>query len=193
MKALHPYFLGLCLLLNPTQAFTASPPQWEEIPVDHVFIPTTGFDDNDNIEFVTDGLLPDGCYTIGPVKWDKGPDGHTLRVRQFAHHDVTGYCADEIRMPTGVKRAMPFTVEVSVGQLSAGDYHIIYNKRKSQTGDRAFSVVRAPTRSIDDFPYALVTAIELPDYLRSGQEVAPVLTGILTSSCAYLNPIVKVL
>jgi hypothetical protein len=192
MKTIQLSLLGF-LLLGPAQAFPATTTQWEEIPVDRVFIPATGFDDNDNVELVTDGLLPNGCYTIGPAQWDMSSDGRTIHVHQFAHHDLTGYCADEILMPTGVKRAMPFTVEVPVGQLATGDYHIKYNQRKGATGDRAFNVTAALTRTVDSLPYALVTGIELPDYLRSGTEVTPVLTGILTSTCARLNPGVSIL
>jgi len=41
-----------------------------EVPVGHVFVPAVGYDDNDNIEIMFDGILPNGCYAVSDYHAD---------------------------------------------------------------------------------------------------------------------------
>jgi hypothetical protein len=43
--------------------------------------------------------------------------------------------------------------------------------------------------SADDFPYAAVSTISMPDVLNGGTPVAFDLIGMFTSSCAYLSDV----
>jgi hypothetical protein len=187
------FILFLAAISGHSYADTPHMGVLEEIPLNNVFIPANGYDDNDDVGIVTDGVLPTSCYSIGPVIVDTDAAKRLFRVHQMAYHDQSGYCQSPNSVPSAYKRPVPFTREFQLGQLAAADYQIIFTKLRMTQGQRKFTVAVAPTRSVDSLPYAVVTGIDLPDWQRVGGAVDPVLTGVLTSSCAHLNTDVSIL
>src|SRR5690242_13636219 len=68
-----------------------------EIKLDTVLTPLEGYDDNDNIQLVLHGEMPNGCFRIGPTQAKVVQK--TILVTQYAVENVEGVCADKANMP----------------------------------------------------------------------------------------------
>ncbi len=163
-----------------------------EINVDAVLAPSQGFDDNDRIQIVLHGMLPNACYVLGEPKVDHDSVSKKMRLRQFATRKSEGVCAQGENLPPHLAMAVPFTTELSVGQLPAGNYDFEYQKSESGFGIRSMNVAKATMPGIDSLPYAAVSSIAATDAIAAGTEAETVISGVLNSSCVELNPDVKV-
>ncbi len=160
-----------------------------EIPLQGAFAPSRGYDDNDMVEVVLHGNLPNSCYRLAESAFERG-NGHALRVRQFAIMSNLGRCFDKDAMPAHLKMAVPFTTVVRVGRLELGSYQIAYDAGEGAPRTRAFGVAHASALTVDDLPYAPVSTIATREYWSALQEVQVSLSGTLTSDCVELAPIV---
>jgi hypothetical protein len=189
--------LALPFLLNfasfPASAEPISGASEVEIPVEELLAPTDGFDDNDNVQVVLHGVLPNACYTLGRAAVDRGADGHKIAVKQFALKRYTGICVDPDRLPDHMKLSVPFVNEVHVGQLDRGQYQFGFLEDAGASGSRPMNVGAATAPSIDSAPYALVTSVSIPDVVSAQDDVVVTLSGLLNSSCSQIDPNVKVL
>jgi hypothetical protein len=64
-----------------------------EVPVSNVFAPARGFDDNDFVQIVIDGKLPNSCYLQDETKVNLDRASKTIVVKQLALRRQDGDCA----------------------------------------------------------------------------------------------------
>lgn len=158
-----------------------------EVLLGQVFIPAIGYGTNNNVQLTLDGYLPNSCYQLGTAKVEVGSDPHTLIVHQYADLQSNGICADLKNLPPQLTSIVPFTYDVNVGHLEAGSYQVVFNKMSPMGPQtRTFSVYQSKNMTADDFPYAAVSTVSMPDVVNGLYPVSVVISGTLTSTCAYL-------
>jgi hypothetical protein len=157
-----------------------------------LFTPPTGWDDNDRIQAVVYGELPDGCYTIGDTTVESVGD-HELLVRQYANKAQDDACIHGNTLPPHLLVPITFTQVVEIGTLAVGDYKLFYSQSTSGMASRVFNVKQASTSTVDELPYANVTQQYSEDILDSGKDLVVTLKGVLNSTCVELDPNVKIL
>jgi DNA gyrase inhibitor GyrI len=161
----------------------ADPPSREEIPVRAVLFPATGFDDNDNVRILIEGVLPDACYVLGDRTVSINPHTRKVMIRQYAWRQTTGACASGDLLTEG-----DFSEEVSLGRLPAGEYRVAhYPTGNGAATWRSLKVAVAQASTIDNAIYARVTSIDVPDLALATDNVRVRITGLLTSDCFQLG------
>src|SRR5262245_61713843 len=98
-----------------------------EAPIKAVLAPPAGYDDNDNIQVVIHGYLPNNCYTLARTEVERKGENE-FQVRAFAYKQTKGVCAEGASLPMHMNQIVPFTTDSVVGQLKAGRYHLNYAK-----------------------------------------------------------------
>jgi len=167
-------------------AFAGEQGSLVDIPVTKVYLPTRGYDDNDAIEVVVEGELPNPCYTLG--KTIVGPViNNTFMVRQLAWRNIEGACG------TGdlIEDPVPFTSVGSIGQLPMGEYRVQFTNDNG-SNLKAFNVQRAEAKYIDNFGYAAIQTVDAQEIYYEGDEVFVTLNGIWTSKCQILKKPIEV-
>ena len=87
--------LSLVLALGTVGARAAEgESQIVELPIARVFIPAKGFDDNDSVEAVIDGELPNACYVLEKQSVKVDHQNKIVTVRQFAIRLRAGTCKE---------------------------------------------------------------------------------------------------
>lgn len=165
-----------------------SKPVEVEIPVESAFAPIRGFDDNDNVQVVIHGMLPNTCYQVGRHELVREGQ-NSYRIRQFAVKNEEGVCLQEGQMPPHMQLSVPFTTEVSIGQLEMGDYRFDYVQSGQDPHDRSIlvNVAHSKAPTIDSLPYANVSSMSISDLVDARKEVVVSFEGVLTSSCMDLD------
>ena len=155
----------------------------EEVPVEKVFVPAKGYDDNDNVVIRVEGTLPDACYVLGNTEV-KNLGNNTFEVHQFAWRRNTGVCAggDDIEESS-------YSEDVTLGRLNAGDYKVVQHPGEDQTSFRPFTVAKATVSATDDFNYANVTQISVPDVVLANEDAKVTVSGTLSSSCNSITDV----
>lgn len=168
-----------------------------EIPVKALLAPQYGFEQKNNIDVVLYGSLPNGCYTLADTQIEKIGDGHTISVRQFANRDSSGICAlngsGDSGLPEHMRLVVPFTNDISIGQLDVGDYNFLYTLENGAVGTRPLQVAKNITSTPDTLPYAATMAAEAPIVLNVNDDLRVTISGVLNSSCTKLNEDVQVM
>jgi hypothetical protein len=169
-------------------ADSLSPRSSVEVPLERVFVPRVGFDDNDNVQAVVAGTLPNACYSLGNTDFAIVAGSKKILISQNAVRDESGVCADEANLPPAFKQGIPFWREIDFGLLPNGTHRLIYSTLNG-VSSRDFTVEVAPTGNVDSLRYAIVTNAFVQDVVSSTQnEIEIRVTGYLTSSCARLGP-----
>jgi hypothetical protein len=185
MKSLKLLSFATVALMAATTHAEPSTPMKEPLRVNNIFIPTEGFDDNDNVEFVLDGDLKNACFQLGmsSVKIE----GNVISVSLESHRADDTYCTqDDAVLPEAIQAPVPFYKEIELGQLKAGQYTLRY-ETASLVVNRTFNVAHAPTNSQDSLNYAPVQNASIDSIVKIGDNVKLRLTGVLTSSCMHLR------
>lgn len=102
-----------------------------------------GFDDNDTIELVAIGSLPDTCHQAPKPKIEQGPNGFLVSMN--AKFTDRKDCK---------KISIPYQEKINLGTLPAGSYVVRSNLQAVD-----LKVGKAATNVTDDVMYANVTAI----------------------------------
>lgn len=164
-------FSLMLFILAPTavMARNGDPVPYPPISVNvkNVFAPV-GFDDNDEVEIVLDGYLPDTCYKLAFSRVTFDESRNVYQVRQYA------------RKPPGICLPMivPFTTEVRIGPVKAGDYKIESIGAETQSLEVNVAIQNGP----DDFLYAPVDSARVDMHPDSDTYTA-VIAGRLTNTC----------
>ena len=180
----------LCLFVTPiiiaTTPLLADDSRGKEVEVEinKVYIPKKGFDDNDNIEAIAVGDLPNPCFTLSHVYAEKTTTGFT--VHQMAWKSEKGLC----RTGDLIEDPVPFASPVAIGQLDIGSYVIGGDGSKK----RSFEVGEALTTKIDNFNYAIIRSVSSEQYYYNGDPITFEVRGLLPD-CTKLeeSPNVEVL
>lgn len=137
------------------------------VAVKEVFVPV-GFDDNDEVQVVLDGYLPDTCYRLAYSQVDFDEESGTFKVRQWARR-YDGVCFDT---------PVPFTTEARLGIVKAGEYQV-----KNRDGETQPLTV-APTLHAepDDYLYAPIdnAIVDFDIYSRTHYAI---IDGRFTNTC----------
>lgn len=174
----------LCLAAGPL-AKADVPPQ-VEIPVRRVLFPVSGYDDNDNVQIIVEGDLPDPCYVLGKQSLSRDSAG-AISVHQYAWRRQGDAC------DTGdLLGESPFSEEVSLGRLKAGDYSVAFSPDDAKTEYRKLHIDPARVSTTDAFNYARVSTLKTPDIVLEGQHAQIGLSGPLSSSCNKLKDPISV-
>lgn len=158
-----------------------------EIPVQAALAPKVGFDDNDTIEVVLHGNLPNSCYSVGDYEVVKDDTTQTVRVKQFAFKNLEGVCAEGAELPVHMKMQIPFTNPVTIGHLPVGNYSIEFSELGGQVGMRSLAVEAAPALTVDTKPYAIISNIESSDFFGANDSVKVKVRGMVNSTCVKLD------
>lgn len=138
-----------------------------------VYVPE-GFDSNDNVQFVGEGLFANSCYRPAQTKVTVDDTTKTITVSPAAY-EYEGLCLQVI---------LPFDRVVDVGILKGGDYTILRANSNEELGE--LHVNQATTRSADDFLYAPVEQAYL--HQKNGKKTI-YLTGQFPMDCMKLQEV----
>jgi hypothetical protein len=150
----------------------AQVPKVVPAPVDHLFVPQ-GFDNNDNIEVVVVGKLPNPCFIRNKVDIKVVEDSINVNITSLNNEDQ----GNENCAPMKV----PFSEVVTIGNLQGGSYRIIVNGKLEEK----LVVAESGSQSVDDHLYAAGQYIDLG--LTGGLSGDALLVANSLSSCLELD------
>jgi hypothetical protein len=195
------------LFLSQLTIGQAQSPEVIEANITHTFIPKTGYDTNDDVHFVAEGVLPNSCYSLLKAKAQfkrvSQSDGSYQRVfeyRQFAQKEQSKRCSDEeLKKPENAHLAYPrpippveiFLPEVNSEkenqELYTGPYHI-QSFSNGKPSLREFFVERPATpQRKDNIDYAPVLDVTVPLEVKIGDPVSIQVGAWLSNSCQKLE------
>lgn len=150
-------------------------------PVSSVHLPQ-GFDDNDIVQILVEGVFPNPCYRAGDAK--VGVNHHDSYIVFYlqAHRYESEQCS-QVRTP--------FLKPIDIGKLKAGRNYRVYQAADtdgSKLRPRGeVSVQKARSTSRDEFLYAPIdSAVVIED--QWGQRRDLLLIGTFTNSCMRFDP-----
>lgn len=177
--------LQLIALLSSSVAWSAM-----EIPLRGVYAPIDGYDDNDTVEVVFEGALPNACYSLAGDVRRVDTEAQTIYLGELVNRSQEGACAAaDADLPPRLQTVVPFERNIDIGHLRAGSYRIDYMGAEGMRS-RPLNVVTAPTESVDSANYALISNAFVATIVHATQPTFEVrLTGSLASSCATLKDV----
>lgn len=139
----------------------------EDVAAKHIFIPT-GFDDNDDVELVVDGVFNSSCYRLAQGSATIDREQRAIVLHPRAHFDA-GACLAVF---------VPYTYTFELGKLAAGSWTV-------RTGDGLLSatleVSEAQTSGPDNQLYAAIDNASVER--RPDGQAQVVLEGQYTNTC----------
>ena len=156
------------------RALAESAPVKVPVLYDKLYAPG-GFDSNDHIQIVGEGLFRNACYRSAgaDVAIDEGTK--TIRVNPVAY-EYTGFCLQVV---------LPFDRVMDVGILPAGKWQVVQGDDQSKKLGE-FIVRRALRESPDDYLYAPISQAFYRH--RDGRSEITV-TGSFSNSCLSLQDV----
>ncbi len=141
--------------------------------LDRVYLPR-GYDSNDNIQIVGEGVFPNTCYRPSNVEVKIDSDARKVFLGPVAF-EYPGSC---------LQVEMPFHRTIEIGVLDSGSWQVVRRSDGFTLGK--LEVVRALSESPDDFLYAPISQAYFKQEAGSAQIL---LTGNLLSSCMRLDDV----
>lgn len=141
------------------------------VEADRIFTPT-GFDDNDNVQVVVDGLLPSTCYSI--------TDGE--QVIDHQNRVITIEPRARVRDGACVDVLVPFSYEFNFGALAMGDWLI---KTSDGRNEKKLRVEEASSAGPDEEIYASIDNAYVQNEGPQGNKI--VLEGTYSNTCMVWN------
>ncbi len=130
-----------------------------------------GFDTNDHVQLVGEGVFNNSCYRPARVDVEVDHDSRTILVESKAYL-YSGYCLQVL---------VPYHQVIDVGMLKAGRYQVLDKSEFKKMGD--LNVRVATNAGADDFLYAPVSQA----YVKSfGSGATLTLQGEFSNSCLKL-------
>lgn len=161
-----------------------------EIPLNAVMAPSFGYDNNDRIEIVVQGELPNGCHTLARTEAVFNKATRTFLIKQFANRKRDGFCAEDRTIPPQMKMLTPFTTQLQLDdrEISVGEFSLTFVNREGTTISRRLLISAAEAMSQDDVPYATISSVLSAPLVRPGEKAQVKISGMTTSSCFVRNP-----
>ena len=131
-----------------------------------------GFDDNDNVQIVGEGVFPNSCYRQAETKVQIDATTKTVILAPTANK-YDGMCLQVM---------LPYSHVIELGLLSQGVYTVLQDGKSIGKIDVRKSSVREP----DDFMYA---PIEQAYFHSQGSSNQVYLTGDFPTSCWRLKKV----
>lgn len=156
-----------------------SGPTSVSIQLSKAYIPI-GFDDNDRVQVVVEGTLPNSCYKVDPLISVVDTKNRTITLEQKALL-YPGVCIETL---------VPFTKVAEIGLLSEGSYRLQDKMGKEDLG--TLPVTRATKSEADDYLYAPITDAYVTVSTRDAntKKFKLHLTGAFTDRCTKLKNVV---
>ncbi len=173
--------LGVLLISSPSDAAEV------QIPLDALLAPQEGYDDNDNVEVVIHGNLPNPCYSVGETYAQVDSKKRTIRFKQYANRRTDGICASEETLPPHMQIIVPFNKQHSLGTLPAAKYTMIYQTEEGDEGKRLLNVDHTTIATVDSFSYAIVTGVQTADFFGPNEAVEFTVKGMFNSTCVKFD------
>lgn len=180
----------VCISFVSTQGFSGENTQESnkiEVPVYGVFAPEVGFDDNDDVQVVVDGYLPNSCYQKSKTQVSIDRSQNIIQIVQFAKKIDSEACKNESQLSDEMKVPLKFMSEADIGELSEGAYTIVY---KSLQGEktRKLTIEKAKTRNIDNTYYAITNNAYMKEVVSANDpNILVTLQGYLNSPCVGIS------
>lgn len=154
----------------------------EEIAISNFFIPSHGYDDNDNIQVTLDVQLPDPCYVLSTTSFDVNPASKQITLHAFAWRRNEGVCErHEYPEPSNV------TVVLPIGQLVSSKYSLVAKDPNGMEIKKSVEVAVAKTTTLDDLSYAQVTNIVIREFYAPTETIKATITGRYNPTCERVN------
>lgn len=118
-------------------------PELVSVGLGQTFIPM-GYDDNDQVQFVVDGVLSNSCYKLAPHEVSVDKNSRSIEVRSHAYK-YSGIC---------LQMLFDYHYTVDVGLLEAGDYKVVDAASQQVVGNLPVQV--SQNEGPDDQLYAPV-------------------------------------
>ncbi len=144
------------------------------IDVSEVFAPV-GFDDNDEVTVMLDGMMPDSCYKIADTEIDFDREKGAYTVTQFAKRFDNTIC---------LSMRIPYSVELNLGTLPMGDFDIKSNGELLET----FEITESTNAGPDDHLYFPVESVNIVKS-ETGDKLNAVIKGRFTNTCMKLGEV----
>lgn len=156
-----------------TAAFDTDQPKIIDARPSKVYVPN-GFDSNDQVQVVTEGYFPNGCYRPGDVSVSVDHSAKEIAIKTKAY-EYPGFC---------IQVVVSYSQVVNVGLLEEGNYRIVLGSDQSFLNQ--VTVKKASVPSADDYIYAPVNQALLS---KVNGEATLILTGTFTNSCMSLQEV----
>ena len=181
--------VGILMAAAPVAVADVPTIEKVEVLIGNVFVPKIGYEDKNNIEVTVDGYLPNSCYQLGDTQVDQTSDPYTLVIHQYADLRTDGVCTDSNNPPISMQAIVPYTRNVDLGHLAAGNYKVQFNLGSAPARASLFNIAVAKTMSVDDYPYAAVSSIYMPDVVNGIHPVTATLVGSLANTCYFIKDV----
>jgi hypothetical protein len=166
MKSVFKTLIAASLLTLSLAAFAEELPQTVNTAFKKAYA-ADGFDTNDNVQIVAEGLFANTCYRYAKAKVQVDHLNKKIILTPLAYK-YKGVC----RM-----MVVEYNREIEIGILKEGTYKIVQGKNAQQIGE--ISVHASQTADADDYVYASISQA----YYKPGFVT---LTGNLSLSCMKL-------
>lgn len=138
-----------------------------------IYVPA-GFDSNDHIQIVGEGLFNNTCYRPAPTTVHIDENMHQVLIGPVAY-EYPGFCTQVI---------LPFQRTIDIGLLKAGVWEVVQQADGTKLG--SINVKPATTAMADDFDYA---PISQAFFQKDAHSARILLTGHFLSSCMSLEDV----
>ena len=181
--------IGFAIMFS-TSTFAA--PFVSEVAIEEAFIPEKGYDNNDNIEIVLDGKLPNACFELDNTQVLKDQEKKIIEIKQMMKvKDITECLPNHQNHQNIPMWPIQYTKSIEIGNLKAGLYTLKFNQGKKVISKK-FIVTTTVSTGIDNYLYAPVSNAFIPELIYATDNVEVILTGILTNTCMNFNGDVEV-
>jgi hypothetical protein len=153
--------------------------EWSDVRqvlAEDVYVPV-GFDDNDKITVVFEGILPNSCYKT------TDPEVNVDYVNGAIHIIPQAIYSDEVPC---IQKITRYDTVVNLEPLPYGDYEILVNE--DRTIKETLVVEEASSSGPDDFQYAPVDRVVINNENFTGQYMA-YLHGVFNDSCMIMKEV----
>lgn len=142
------------------------------VDVKSVYVPN-GFDDNDEVQLMVEGTLPNTCYRISKTESTYDDATKTVTIKQWARK-FRASC---------LEIAVPFSLEVDLGQLPYGEFTVAARGAAPEK----LVVAEASSAGPDEYLYAPIESITISG--GDGATRRGTLEGRFVSSCMRLKEV----
>ncbi len=171
MKVSHLFPLSLAILaMSIVPAFATGPITVVKAGYHTGYIPS-GFDSNDRVQIVGEGIFPNTCYRPATPRVEVDEVTREVKIAPQAYQ-YDGIC---------LQMLVPFDQTLNLGILAAGTYRVIQENGGGDLGNLRVGV--ATSSDADDFLYAPISQAYTETH---GGKTSVRVTGSFTDSCMRL-------